>query len=89
MITNVVDHDLRQSSGDLFHSQRVGELVIAVVKELRDPLHVPRPKQDQIDEGHAVYSVLAEELRMMPVVRIVVLRDAGRLEGCNRAPRGW
>jgi hypothetical protein len=36
MITNVVDHDLRQSSGDLFHSQRVGELVIAVVKELRD-----------------------------------------------------
>jgi hypothetical protein len=36
MITNVVDHDLRQSSGDLFHSQRVGELVIAVLKELRD-----------------------------------------------------
>ena len=36
MITNVLDHDLRQSSGDLFHSQHVGELVIAVVKELRD-----------------------------------------------------
>ena len=29
---------------------------------------------DQIDEGHAVYSVLAEELRMMPVVRMVVLQ---------------
>jgi hypothetical protein len=50
MITNVLDHDLRQSSGDLFHSQRVGELVIAVVKELR-PLHVPRPKQDRIYRG--------------------------------------
>ena len=29
---------------------------------------------DHIDEGHAVYSVLAEELRMMPVVRMVVLQ---------------
>ena len=36
MIINVIDQGIRQSSATLFHSQRVGELVIALIKELLD-----------------------------------------------------
>jgi hypothetical protein len=36
VITSVVDHGLRQPPGDVFHSQRVGEIMVQVVKEALD-----------------------------------------------------
>jgi hypothetical protein len=89
VITNVVDHDLRQSSGDFFHSQRVGELVIAC--RSRRPRRKPPEVQVLTNSVRRVQGLpritLVDLIEMLADWKAATERhDDGDLAGQNLAP---